>query len=119
MIRRIGSVWIVTFVWACIILGGSQGFAETFVLGGMFLTLPALLILFLFVCVENMFIDTVPKMPWIIGILIAIGIPAACAAFLPEKTGWDVIIQAILPVTLVLGISWAISPQLIAQVRME
>lgn len=111
---RLLIVWGTVLVLGSLILSrNGGGLLELVLTWGFFLTIPALCVLFGFSVVERIGLNWSPNMPILLGAFIAVAIPAGCAIFFRQQMGWDVILQAVLPISIILGAAWAYSPRII------
>ena len=112
---RLLVVWAVILVLGSIVLArGGGGLGELIITWGFFLTIPALVVLWILSLVERFGANWFSNMPIVLGVLIAVAIPAICAVFYRQQMGWDVILQAVMPISAIFGTAWALSPRIIS-----
>ena len=111
---RLLVVWTIVLVVGSMILSrNGGGFGEMVLTWGFFLSIPALIILWLLSQIERLGANWFENMPMVVGLGVAALIPIGCAAFYRQQMGWDVILQAVVPISAVLGLAWAFSPRMI------
>ena len=112
---RLIIVWVIVLVLSSIVLARNGGGAgEMIVTWGFFLTIPALIALWGLSLVERVGSQWIGNMPIVIGVIIAAGLPAMCVLFFKSQMGWDVILQGVLPIALIFGSAWALSPRFVS-----